>query len=346
MKVQRSVNIDLLSRQLAGDEKIAGVEDVWRSRVRALSRALTFVESHPLLAPLLLAHKKFEGAPSNSRVVGITGLPGAGKSSLTNLLVAKLRAQNKTVAVLAVDPSSTLTGGAVLGDRVRMQEHFRDAGVFIRSMGSRGALGGVARSTRGAIRMCGLLNFDFILVETVGIGQSESEIVELADTTALVLMPNSGDEVQLMKAGILQLADIYIVNKSDLASPARMISEIHENTAPADVTHWCPPVLATSTTENTGLDEVVKAFFEHALYEANNVDAQVKRRQRIKREVLQTMHALAEPALKRILDQLSHEQIQEIALGQMPAMAVAHRLLNEHFPQLAQTSQLGEEDFL
>lgn len=326
MRVTRNLDIHALARQLAGSEVLDGVDDPWRSRIRALAKAITFVENDPLLAPLILAHPDIVGTAMPSRVVGITGLPGAGKSSLTNLLVGQLRAQGKTVAVLAVDPSSTLSGGAVLGDRVRMQDHFRDPGVFIRSMGSRGALGGVARATRSAIRLTGILGFDYILVETVGIGQSESEIVALADTTMLVLMPNSGDEVQLMKAGILQLADVYVINKSDLASPARMQNEIHENTAPADPNEWCPPVLATSAAERSGIEAVLAAFEAHAAHGQGNDKAIALKSVRAKNEVLATLQALAEPHFRSLIDALPPGDISAVTEGRLPAMALAHRI--------------------
>lgn len=326
MIIQRSVDVDQLARQLTGELIVEGMTDQWRSRVRALSKAITFIESTPLLAMNVLASIPALSQPIKSRVIGLTGLPGAGKSSLTNLLVRELRQANKTVAVLAVDPSSPLSGGAVLGDRVRMQEHFKDPGVFIRSMGSRGALGGVARSTRSAIRLTGLLGFDTIIVETVGIGQSESEIVELADTTVLVLMPNSGDEVQLMKAGVLQLADVYVVNKCDLANPARMINELHENTAPADPDAWCPRVVSTSAANEQGINLLVKAVDEHELYEKTHPKGYELRKQRATKEILRALQNVVEPDFLALISGIDSSRMKEVIEGKRPALAVADEL--------------------
>lgn len=330
MIIQRSLDVTKLAQQLSGERLVEGMEDPWRSRVRALSRAITFVENDPLLAMNIFATNQTGPQQNQSRVIGLTGLPGAGKSSLTNLLVRALRKSGKTVAVLAVDPSSPLSGGAVLGDRVRMQEHFRDPGVFIRSMGSRGALGGVARSTRSAVRLAGLLGFDRIIVETVGIGQSESEIVELADTTILVLMPNSGDEVQLMKAGVLQLADIYVVNKADLASPARMINELHENTSSNDPDTWSPPVLATSASNEQGIENILDAIDRHSEYELKHPKGFETRKQRAIKEVLRALHAVIEADFLTEISTLSEDELSEIIDGKRPALAVAHELAKKY----------------
>jgi LAO/AO transport system kinase len=330
MIIQRTLDVSQLTKQLTGESLVEGMSDAWRSRVRALSRAITFLENDPLLAMSVLGNAQFETSASPSRVIGLTGLPGAGKSSLTNLMVRSLRKAGKTVAVLAVDPSSPLSGGAVLGDRVRMQEHFRDPGVFIRSMGSRGALGGVARSTRGAVRLAGILGFDAIIVETVGIGQSESEIVELADTTVLVLMPNSGDEVQLMKAGVLQLADIYVINKSDLASPARMMNELHENTAPSDPEAWCPAILPTSATNEEGIDKLVAAIQSHAAYEQTHPKGLEVRKQRAIKEILRALHNVIEPDFLQAIEKVPAEQLNEVVAGRRPALAIAYELAQKY----------------
>lgn len=325
MKIKQSIDIDHIVDSLLGNIRLDNV-DLWHSQIRALSKAISFVENDPLLAPKLLSHANLaqKNNQGNTRVIGITGLPGAGKSSLTNLILKELRLLNKKVAVFAVDPSSTLTGGAILGDRVRMQDHFRDSEVFIRSMGSRGALGGVARATRSAIRLAAVLAFDYILVETVGIGQSESEITSIADTTILVLMPNSGDEIQLMKSGILQLANIYVINKSDLADASRMIQELKENTMPNTEQEWEPPVLKTSAANRQGISELVKAIFKHAEYEDHNIIGQELRFSRLKKEVLQNILILADELFKTKVEQLSKEDLDKLFCGQTTAMAIAN----------------------
>src|SRR5699024_9788547 len=190
------------------------VEQMKQKDIRALARAITMVENdHPdkldMLSDVFASQK-------NARYIGITGSPGAGKSSLVNRLISHIRNEDKTVAVIAVDPTSPFSGGALLGDRVRMNEHFTDNGVYIRSMATRGSLGGLACATKDAVRICDAYGFDVVIVETVGVGQSELDIMKIVDTTALVLTPNSGDVLQIFKAGIMEIADMFVINKADL----------------------------------------------------------------------------------------------------------------------------------
>ncbi|KAB8028537.1 methylmalonyl Co-A mutase-associated GTPase MeaB [Fluviispira multicolorata] len=332
MKIKHSIELNSLVELLIGKKTLPNVE-LWRSQIRALSKAITFVENDSLLAPKLLSHAgiiRTDNKSIKTRVIGITGLPGAGKSTLTNLLIKELRSRNKSVAVLAVDPSSSLTGGAILGDRIRMQDHFCDSKVFIRSMGSRGALGGVAKATRSAIRLATLLEFDFILVETVGIGQSESDIINIADTTALVLMPNSGDEIQLMKAGILQLANIYIINKCDLSDPSRMMQEIKENTMPPNKDDWCPPVLKTSATNKEGIEEIINSIFLHSEYEIKQNIGRKNRNERLRREVLQNILIMTELDFKTETDKIPDSEIEDLAHGKTTAMALAQLIYSKY----------------
>ncbi len=331
MLVRRSLDLDTLASHMSGESVLDGVSP-WASRVRALSRALSLLENDPWLATRFLQHPAMANMHNHARVVGLTGLPGAGKSTLTNLIVSRLRALGKSVAVLAVDPSSSETGGAVLGDRIRMQDHFSDEKVFIRSMGSRGALGGVSRATRGAIRLIGLLGYDYILVETVGIGQSESEIVSIADTTALVLMPNSGDDVQLMKAGVLQMADVYVVNKCDLSNPQRMLSELRANAdARGGGNGWTPPVLGTSAVESQGLEELVEAFLKHAEYERAHPEGRAVKRKRVQTEIATNLMFILEREVQKMVSTLPDSEIDVVQDGRQPAMVTANRLFTNGF---------------
>lgn len=328
MRIDRRFDLDALARQLSGKEVLPDV-DPWASRIRALSKAITFLENEPRLATELLQNPALVGCRSTARVIGLTGLPGAGKSSLTNLIVRQLRAEGKTVAVLAVDPSSARTGGAILGDRVRMHEHFRDPQVFIRSMGSRGALGGLARAARGVIRVMGIVGFDTIVVETVGVGQSESEIVDIADTTALVLMPNSGDDIQLMKAGVLEVADVFVINKADLSNPARMVLEIVQNLMTVNrADGWKPPVIATSALENRGVDELVGAFFDHGEFERTHPRGRETRRQRVQNEVVANAFAILEERLRQGVASIPVEDLDQVDEGFVPAMVIAGQLVD------------------
>jgi len=227
----------------------------WASRiregdVRALARAATGVENRDPRALALLR----ELAPDvgHARVVGITGPPGAGKSSLVDAIARELRAQDKSVAIVAVDPSSRISGGAILGDRIRMQQHHADPGIFIRSMATRGSLGGLARATADMVRLMDASGRDWIVIETVGVGQDEVEIAGLAQVTVVVLVPGMGDDVQAIKAGIMEIADVFALNKADLPGADRVESELHAEAG--DV-----PVVRTVATTGEGVPALIAA---------------------------------------------------------------------------------------
>src|SRR5438552_2457691 len=202
----------------------------------ALARLMTLVENRAPGLPALMS--RLHPHTGRSHVVGITGPPGAAKSTLTDRVTARFRAAGHRVGIVAVDPTSPFSGGAVLGDRIRMQAHFLDPGVFIRSLASRGSHGGVARATRDVIRLLDAFGMDVVLVETVGVGQTELAIVRLADTTLVVLVPEGGDAVQVMKAGLLEIADVFVVNKADRDGAERMQSELVQMLHLRPVSPW------------------------------------------------------------------------------------------------------------
>ncbi|MEE6257812.1 methylmalonyl Co-A mutase-associated GTPase MeaB [Plantactinospora sonchi] len=251
MPVRRSRDVPLLvERARAGDP-------------RAVARLITLVESGDELLPEIAAAL----APHTGRaqVIGLTGSPGVGKSTTTNELVRALRARDHRVGVLAVDPSSPFTGGAILGDRVRMQDHATDPGVYIRSMSSRGHLGGLAAATPAAVRVLEGAGCDVVLVETVGVGQAEVEVASLADTTLVLLAPGMGDAIQAVKAGILEIADVFVVNKADRDGADATVRDIQGMIALGErgPGEWRPKVVRAVAARAEGIDDIVAAIEKH-----------------------------------------------------------------------------------
>ncbi len=270
------------------------VERARAGESRAVARLISLVEDEsPLLREVMAALAPHAG---QAHIVGITGSPGVGKSTSTSALVSAYRATGKRVGVLAVDPSSPFSGGALLGDRVRMQDHATDAGVFIRSMASRGHLGGLAWSTPQALRVLDAAGFDVVLVETVGVGQSEVEIAGMADTTLILLAPGMGDGIQAAKAGILEVGDIYVVNKADRDGVQNVTRDLRAMLALAerDADAWTPPILKTVASRNEGVDEVVAAIEDRLTWMRASGVLEDRRRSRARDEI----EAIAMTALR------------------------------------------------
>ena len=227
---------------------------------RALARVISWVENGDPRTRAVL--RDLQPPQAGTRVIGLTGAPGAGKSTVTSALARAFRARGATVAVLAVDPSSPFSGGALLGDRIRMQEHALDDGVFIRSMGSRGQLGGLAAAAPQAIRVLAAAGYQVILVETVGVGQAEVEIASAADTAVVLVVPGMGDSVQAAKAGLLEVADVLVVNKADRPDTQATLRDLRAMVALASG-EWKPPIVATTGTTGTGLEELLGQLDRH-----------------------------------------------------------------------------------
>lgn len=271
------------------------VERARAGEARAVARLISLVEDEsPLLREVMAALAPHTG---HAQVIGITGSPGVGKSTSTSGLVTELRRAGKRVGVLAVDPSSPFSGGALLGDRVRMQDHALDRDVFIRSMASRGHLGGLAWSTPQALRVLDAAGCDVVLVETVGVGQSEVEIAGLADTTMVLLAPGMGDGIQAAKAGILEIGDLYVVNKADRDGADQVRRDLRSMLALAERADgsWKPPIVKTVAHHGEGLDEVAAEIDRHRAWLESSGELERRRRRRARDEI----EAIAVTALRQ-----------------------------------------------
>ena len=260
----------LLERALAGD-------------TRSIGRLISLVEADSPASKEIM--KTVYPKTGGAQVIGITGSPGAGKSTFVNRLIAQFRAEGKQVGVIAIDPSSPFTGGAILGDRLRMQDHAIEEGVFIRSMGSRGNLGGVSRGTHEGALILDACGFDVVIIETVGVGQSEVDIVKIADTVCLILTPGMGDDVQIMKAGIMEIADVFVVNKADKEAADKVAADVQVMLKMIGEREWIPPVALVSSNKNTGVDEVREIIKRHGDYLRSSEEGKRRRWSQLEMEV-------------------------------------------------------------
>ncbi|HEY1419957.1 MAG TPA: methylmalonyl Co-A mutase-associated GTPase MeaB [Candidatus Dormibacteraeota bacterium] len=276
--------------------------------IRALARAISLVERRDPAVRALEQQVRDHGATSG--VVGFTGAPGSGKSTLVDGIVHLLRQKDMSVAVLATDPNSPFTGGAILGDRIRMQRHALDPKVYIRSMGARGHLGGLSLATREAIRLLGAFGFDQVVLETVGVGQSELEVAAVADTTVVVLTPNQGDGVQMIKAGILEIADVFVVNKADIEGHMRVVTELRAmlslsspRSAAGEPGGWKPPIITTVASRQEGLDRVWEAVLAHRRHLETSGLGRLLVEQRLRDETAEVAAEIARERVRRALDE-------------------------------------------
>ncbi|TEB06939.1 putative GTPase [Pelotomaculum schinkii] len=280
---------DLLNRFRAGEH-------------RALARVISIVENEMPQKDELI--KQIYQQTGRSYILGVTGSPGAGKSSLVDLLVKEIRKRNENVGIIAVDPTSPFTGGAILGDRIRMNAHALDEGVFIRSMGTRGSLGGVTKTTKEIVKVMDAFGMDWIIIETVGVGQAELDIMYIADTTIVVLTPGAGDSIQTMKAGIMEIADVFAVNKCDMPGADRVVAEVDMMLDfRDDHVKWRPPVVQTSTMNIVGITELLSAIERHRGYLLDKGIFDVRRNERAKNETLDIVSQQWERLVRKQVNQ-------------------------------------------
>jgi LAO/AO transport system kinase len=312
---------DLVGRMLAGDRL-------------ALARLITRVENRAGEVPEII--RAVHARTGRAYVVGVTGPPGAGKSTLVDRITSRLRADGAKVGIIAVDPSSPFTGGAVLGDRIRMQTHTLDPDVFIRSMATRGSLGGLARATGDVIKLMDAFGFNFIIIETVGVGQTELDIVKQADTTVVILVPESGDSIQVMKAGLLEVADIFVVNKADRDGAHALMAELrfsvhlhYTSGAAAKDVDWEVPVLAAQAVNDVGVVDVVDAIKRHRAT-LEQADALEKRRQARRRSELESL--LVEEFTSQVMARVQTDEalartLQAVSEGSLDGYSAVNRIL-------------------
>jgi LAO/AO transport system kinase len=302
---RKSDPVALVERMLSGDRL-------------ALARLITHVENRSAAVPAIM--KAVHARASHAYLVGATGPPGAGKSTVVDRLTAALRADGETVGIIAVDPSSPFTGGAVLGDRIRMQAHALDSGVFIRSMATRGSVGGLARATGEAAKLLSAFGHDWVLIETVGVGQTELDIMKIADTTVVVLVPESGDAIQTMKAGLMEAADLFAVNKADRAGAPALMAELkfaahlhYASSASRKDVDWEIPVLSLEAQNAVGIAELPAEIRRHrATLTAGGAFA-ARRRERARQELQSLLldafkaridHGLSEGRVAAVFDEV------------------------------------------
>jgi LAO/AO transport system kinase len=312
------------------------VDRIRAGDIRAVARAISSIEDSTTESQELL--KALFPYSGRAHVIGITGSPGAGKSTLVDQLAREYRNQQKTIGIVAVDPTSPYTGGAILGDRIRMQAHHADNGIYIRSMATRGFLGGLARTTADVTTALDASGKDIVIVETVGVGQDEIDIVRLADVTIVILVPGMGDDVQSIKAGIMEIADIFVINKSDREGADRVEKEIRAMQSLAMRSdNWTPSIVRTVASEGKGITELASAIAQYEQFLE-------KHGLRLKKKIANWRERLVEMLRESLLERVMREQLDDSRLADLASQVAAqHRdpysLVDEIVRRFAQTPQ-------
>jgi LAO/AO transport system kinase len=312
------------------DLKLNSLLERFAQRERlALARLITLVENRA--AQVSTVMERIYPQTGHAYIVGVTGAPGAGKSTLVNRLIAKYRTQGKVVAVLAIDPSSPFSGGAVLGDRVRMTDHYKDAGVYIRSLSTRGHHGGLSRAAREIVKLLDAFGHDIIILETVGVGQTELSVMDLADTTVVVTVPEGGDGVQVMKAGLNEIADLFVVNKADRDGADRIKAELELSVHLRPAGGWRPPVLMTQAVADIGIDGVMSAIERHSAYLRAHRDPSVESERR-GREFMELLASEIEERTARALrNRVNGAQavVEDVRQGNLNPYSAVRRIIED-----------------
>ena len=306
------------------------VEKMLTGNQRALARLVSAVEGQGDDVPEIM--QAITAELGRAYCIGITGPPGAGKSTLTDRLTAHAREQGETVGIIAIDPTSPFSGGAILGDRIRMQQHYLDAGVYIRSMATRGHQGGLSRAARGVIKLLDAFGKNLIIVETVGVGQSELDIAAAADTTILTLVPESGDAIQTIKAGIMEIADLFVINKAErdgaggLQRDLQMMLHVRRSSD-----GWCPPVITTQAHRNIGIAELYEALAAHRRELSQSGQLAARRQQNRRQELVDLLHQQLMTTLTARFDDgdVYSKLLEQVEVGALDPYTAARRMLDE-----------------
>jgi LAO/AO transport system kinase len=306
----------------------------FRNRERpALARLVSYVENEQPAGTRAMAELYRD--TGNAYVVGITGPPGAGKSTLTNAVIREYRKRGKTVGVLAIDPSSSLTGGATLGDRIRMLENYDDDGVYIRSMATRGEMGGLSMAVGAVTHLLDAYGFDIIIVETVGVGQDEVDVAELADTVLLLQVPGLGDSIQTIKAGVLEIADILVVNKADIKGAENVVRDLRNMLRLGEHGPWLPPIVRTVAVYEEHIDELLNTIDKHRAHLEASGEGERRRERRERREVLRLAQnwlgarlseTLSSPSMEPMLGELRQRVVNPFEVAEALARQTATRI--------------------